>query len=88
MNQRRLLLKDLAGVGLMIKAVVGLLVGSGFVLAPTGLRAKTLSPAATLKDMFSPFSMPMAMVVTKRLRRSFVWMAGLPAVAFVAEGKG
>ena len=49
MNQRRLLLKDLAGLGPMIKAVAGLFVGTGFLLAPMGLQATSLHPCGSIR---------------------------------------
>ena len=49
MNQRRPLLKDLAGLGPMIKWVAGLLVGSGFLLAPTRLQATSLHPCGSIR---------------------------------------
>ena len=49
MNQRILSLKDLAGLAPMIKAVVSWLVGSGFLLAPTGLQATSLHPCGSIR---------------------------------------
>ena len=44
-----LLLKDVAGLAPMIKAVAGWLVGSGVLLAPTGLQATSLHPCGSIR---------------------------------------
>ena len=49
MSKCRLLLKDVDGLAPMIKAVAGWLVGSGVLLAPTGLQATSLHPCGSIR---------------------------------------
>ena len=49
MNQRILSLKDLTGLGPMSEALLGLLLCSGFFLAPTRLLANSLHPCGSIR---------------------------------------
>ena len=49
MTLRRLFLKDVDGLGPMMKAVAGVLLASGVLFAPTGLQANSLHPCGSIR---------------------------------------